>query len=169
VLDLRTQDETNQSSNVGLIAKAQVFQCPLFEHARPNWIAPVDQSPRATAARYLEMFSDGLHALVTVAAQLAHVGPGPFFVCCTAGRDRTGIVVACLLDLLDVPEEAIASDYAESDGFEPESGRSHSATILEFFGLLRRYHGSTLRMLRSSGLPPEVVEVLRRDLLVPAS
>jgi protein-tyrosine phosphatase len=167
ILDLRTRDEARRSSNLGSVAGAQVFHQPLFDAARPNWIAPHDQNPRATAERYFEMLSDGLYVLATVAAQLAQARAVPFLVCCTAGRDRTGIVVACLLDLLDVSDEAISSDYAESDSFDPQSGRSQADTILEFLGLLRGHHGSTLQMLRSRGLPQNVVGILRKELLVP--
>ena len=44
-------------------------------------------------------------------ALVAEPGNRPLVVHCTAGKDRTGIVVALLLDLLDVDHEVIVADY----------------------------------------------------------
>jgi protein-tyrosine phosphatase len=41
----------------------------------------------------------------------------PMLLHCTAGKDRTGVVVALLLSLLGVSREVIAQDYAKSDVF----------------------------------------------------
>ncbi len=55
------------------------------------------------------------HVSVMVDALLA--GDTPMLVHCTAGKDRTGVVVALFLDLLGVPREAIVADYGKSDIF----------------------------------------------------
>lgn len=39
----------------------------------------------------------------------------PLVVHCTAGKDRTGVIIALLLLLLDVPEETIIADYSLSN------------------------------------------------------
>lgn len=41
----------------------------------------------------------------------------PFLFHCTAGKDRTGILAALLLHLLDIPEEMIFQDYAITNHF----------------------------------------------------
>ncbi|WP_449472757.1 tyrosine-protein phosphatase [Sphingobium chungangianum] len=41
----------------------------------------------------------------------------PMLVHCTAGKDRTGVVVALFLDLLGVPRSVIVEDYRKSDIF----------------------------------------------------
>lgn len=41
-------------------------------------------------------------------------GATPAVINCTAGKDRTGVAVALLLDLLGVPREAILADYLKS-------------------------------------------------------
>lgn len=46
---------------------------------------------------------------------LSHQGTYPTLVHCTQGKDRTGIIVALLLFLLDVPLEAISYDYTMSE------------------------------------------------------
>lgn len=42
----------------------------------------------------------------------------PVLIHCTAGRDRTGVVVAAILDALQLPTEAIRQEHALSTGVE---------------------------------------------------
>ncbi len=44
-------------------------------------------------------------------------GETPVLIHCTAGKDRTGVLVALLLLLLDVPGEHVVEDYLHSDIF----------------------------------------------------
>jgi protein-tyrosine phosphatase len=55
------------------------------------------------------------HLSRMAAALLAH--ETPMLVHCTAGKDRTGVVVALFLDLLGVPRPVIVQDYRKSDIF----------------------------------------------------
>lgn len=57
----------------------------------------------AALMRYLPEMVDALLA-----------GATPAVINCTAGKDRTGVAVALILDLLDVPRDAIFADYAKS-------------------------------------------------------
>jgi protein-tyrosine phosphatase len=43
---------------------------------------------------------------------------GPFLVHCTSGKDRTGIAAALVLSALEVPREAIRSDYLATSRFD---------------------------------------------------
>ena len=50
---------------------------------------------------------------------LAHPATGwPVYVHCTSGRDRTGLVVAATLLLLEVPRDVIVEEFLLSDGAE---------------------------------------------------
>jgi len=55
------------------------------------------------------------HVAPMVEALLA--GDTPMLVHCTAGKDRTGVVIALILDLLGVPRDVIDADYRRSDVF----------------------------------------------------
>jgi protein-tyrosine phosphatase len=48
---------------------------------------------------------------------LAAPGALPALVHCTAGKDRTGLVIAMTLAVLGVPDEVIAADYALSSAY----------------------------------------------------
>ena len=164
-IDLRMDAEVAQPLASLFAAEVRVLHHPLFQTARQNWIAPPDQSPKATALRYFEMLQDGLGTVAAVIAHAACPEAMPFLVSCSAGRDRTGIVVACLLDLLDVTDEAIALDYAQSDGFHPQSGRAHAETIHEFLALVRGRYDSIESMLSPLGVTLNIRQTLRRELL----
>lgn len=51
-------------------------------------------------------------AIGAVVRSLARPGALPGLVHCTAGKDRTGIVIAFVLAVIGVPDEFIAADYA---------------------------------------------------------
>src|SRR5690606_16394872 len=86
VIDLRTQAEVKESCSVVLTPGVQLLHIPLLEAVRPNWIAPADQTPRATAARYLEMLQDGIEPLRVIVTEVARADNNPFLVSCSAGR-----------------------------------------------------------------------------------
>lgn len=165
VVDLRTSLEL-QARGVrpaGLLC-AHLHR-PLFERIRPNWISPTDQGPEATAKRYLEMLSDGTETFVKTVIALSEHDAYPLAIHCAAGRDRTGIVVACVLDLIDVEDSAIASDYALSDGAVHDGSRAHPQTMLHFLTGIREQYGSTRELLSAHGVSGEVFDQLQRNLV----
>jgi ADP-ribose pyrophosphatase YjhB (NUDIX family) len=165
IIDLRTSDELQKRGVGQLGSSCTHLHYPLFETIRPNWISPTDQSPNATATRYLEMLSDGTKTLARTVIALSELDVYPLAIHCAAGRDRTGIIVACVLDLLDVEDNAIASDYALSDQALDDGGRAHSQTMLHFLTGIREQYGSTRELLRSHGVPDEEFDQLRRNLV----
>lgn len=113
-----------------------------------------------------EMLQIGLPAVVRIVDMLSDVAARPTLVHCVAGRDRTGIVIACVLDLLDVPDEAIASDYALSSVMDDEEGRNASPdNILLLLQLVRGRFGSVREMLVLSGALPTSIDQLRVALV----
>jgi protein-tyrosine phosphatase len=83
-------------------------------------------------AFYLAMADSSPAAIATVVRAVAD--RGPVLVHCAAGKDRTGLMVALLLDLLGVPWDRIAADYARTADALPElfpalAARRHTAAL----------------------------------------
>lgn len=79
---------------------------------------PIDK-PRPTSddvvAYYHGMLADALpESWPDLFAALASVAHEPFLVCCHCGKDRTGVVVAAVLDTVGSPAADIAEDYGAS-------------------------------------------------------
>jgi putative hemolysin len=138
---------------------------PLLSSFRSHWIQPSDQRPEATASRYLEMIEQGLPSIGRILRLFVESPWRPTLIHCTAGRDRTGIVIAFLLDLLEVSEEVIAADYALSDGATEDGARAQGETMLHLLELIRKQHTSTREMLLRTGVTSRYVDQLR-DLLL---
>jgi protein-tyrosine phosphatase len=103
---------------------------------------------------YLAWLDDSGWAFAAAVRELARPGALPGLVHCTAGKDRTGLVIAMVLDLLGVDDNVILDDYLESnvtlfDGPErlanhriyPEYLRRAVAHIRERFGSVAGYLG----------------------------
>ncbi|CAN0229905.1 unnamed protein product [Ectocarpus sp. 12 AP-2014] len=60
----------------------------------------------------LQYSGDGINRVLRLLASKEH---HPVALYCTAGKDRTGLVIALTLAVLGVPDEAIVDDYAKSD------------------------------------------------------
>jgi protein-tyrosine phosphatase len=93
------------------------------EHARladvtELWMPLVpdfENCPDSPDGSYRFMAVRGAPTIGAVLARLAEPGALPALVHCTAGKDRTGIVVAALLNTLGVPIEQIHADYLRSN------------------------------------------------------
>lgn len=120
----------------------------------------------------------------------------PLLIHCTAGKDRTGFVIAVLLGVLGVPPSAIRADYLHSNHSAGHLRRNAKLQLLlrELLGMtpaplavdaltmalpeyldaaldeLRRAHGSVERYLgEACGVGPAMQERLRQRLLEPAA
>ncbi|MFJ2767900.1 tyrosine-protein phosphatase [Streptomyces sp. NPDC087300] len=80
----------------------------------------VDPGPYL-AERYLEVAHDGVKeirgALDVIAASAADEAPVIFH--CASGKDRTGLIAALVLALLDVPHDVITDDFTLTDQAAP--------------------------------------------------
>ena len=64
--------------------------------------------------RYLVMLNRRQHAFCRIFNSIAEAEGGLLFHC-FAGKDRTGVVAAMLLEMADVPPDQIAKDFGETD------------------------------------------------------
>lgn len=115
----------------------------------------------------------------------------PALVHCSAGKDRTGVIVAMVLDVLGVPRDLVVSDYALTQRFRPNRVELHSAKLdslgipLDAVRVLfeappeameatlahvdEEYGGSRSYFLEQCGLVPADLQALERNLLGPAT
>jgi hypothetical protein len=92
--------------------------------------AAADYGPEQVAVRYRHYTRDGTEGFVQAYRDISHAAPAaytrvfrhlaqdrpsPCLVHCTAGKDRTGVLVALLKLLVGVPREEIAYEYSLTD------------------------------------------------------
>ncbi|MGW7364401.1 tyrosine-protein phosphatase [Streptomyces sp. NPDC054841] len=177
-------------------AKGKVPEAERFTYAnlsiehRPYDQASIDPAVdpwRFLADRFAEVTEDGF-AEIRQAIELIAEDEGPLVFHCTSGKDRTGLIAALVLTLLDVSEEQILADFAltelATEGLTadwraanpdrvlkwPAYGRA-PAEIMElvFAGLSARY-GSVHGYLKDRvGITDDVVTRLRARLLTGGS
>jgi protein-tyrosine phosphatase len=181
VLDLRTSEEAENAPSALDGASVRSCHVPLLR------AEDFDGLPPELAEVYRRMVDNRGAALARAIGMLAKADALPGLVHCSAGKDRTGLVVALVLDLLGVPDEIIAADYATSaENLDTEAGRvvsqiqaitggyrvdlgllgSPPELILEALARVRGHAGSVAGYLVRHGLPPDAIEGLRRALVV---
>jgi protein tyrosine/serine phosphatase len=139
VIDLREPSEVGTATLSGV----DRVHVPFLVSMQSRDFQPIDRSPAATAWRYYEYLTEGKTSVLEVMRRLATSRAEPTMVHCVAGRDRTGIVTACLLGALGVPDEQIALDYAASLVMDDDEGRrAHPDNILHLLRIIRERHGS---------------------------
>lgn len=117
---------------------------------------------------------------------IVEAAPGGVLIHCHAGKDRTGMVIALLLGLVGVPDEAIAEDYALSDScleayYEAELKKAKSEderermmkgriytlpeNILGVLAHLEKTYGGVEPYLFQCGLEARTLQAVRERLL----
>jgi protein-tyrosine phosphatase len=106
---------------------------------------------------------------------------------CTAGKDRTGIVAALVLDVSGVPDDVIAADYVLTERsherstayirehepdfhallaqIPPERRGVSGDNILGFLDVIRAEHGSAAGFLEHVGVAAAELDALRDELV----
>lgn len=108
VLDLRSEHELLAHPHP-LAATAGYQSLPLID---PVAEARVDVHRLAgLGAVYSSSLQRNAKNIAAVFRALASTSTGPVVVSCRAGRDRTGMVVALLLDLAGVPRDLVVEDH----------------------------------------------------------
>ena len=121
---------------------------------------------------YLAWLDGSGHAFADAVHALAEPGALPALVHCTAGKDRTGVLVALLLDVLGVAEKAIVADYLVSnERLTTDPGDitfQHPISEELISGSLahvRARYGSAEGYLLAHGVSGEEIAALREGLL----
>jgi protein-tyrosine phosphatase len=187
IVDLRTKAETELS---GLVFPVPRYRYSVLHEGRLGQEPFPSDDPAELAKVYLSNIDGGRAAVKgtfdIVAADL-QAGVATLFHC-AAGRDRTGIVAALLLALVDVTYGQIAQDYVQSNrnarrvtkklaenplyanhnGARPEVILLHEQTILGFMRLLQDHFGGPEQFCLDSGVSPETIAAIRDNFVVDA-
>ncbi|WP_331253134.1 tyrosine-protein phosphatase [Micromonospora echinospora] len=107
---------------------------------------------------YAPMLDHNRHQIAAAFRAVAEAPPGGVLVHCTAGRDRTGVLVALLLTVAGVAAEDIAADYALTDSCSPQPMR-HTLAHLD------QRHGGVRAYLLAAGVGAEALAAVRERLL----
>ncbi len=186
VIDLRHDHETQQSPNTFADSEAvRYVNVSLFAGLAPDRV-PIGVIPTLTEM-YIEILDSSRDQIREAVLPFADEGAG--LVHCTAGKDRTGIIVALLLDLAGVDRETITHDYALTDVYlEPmrDAFREHARTagidmvqyehmiscqpdyITAFLDHLTERYGGAEAYLLKAGLSAREVAAIRDNLTEPA-
>lgn len=109
IIDIRDPDELRARPNVFAGSQQVTYRWrPLWDGPPPDGTVP-DLS--GGYRRELDLRGE---QLADICRELLQSEALPALIHCAGGRDRTGVVVALLLALLDVPSEVIVTDYALS-------------------------------------------------------
>lgn len=181
VIDLRSQRET--AAEPAPVHPATV-RLPLLD----GDAMAMDTVPTLTALYHNLLDTSGA-AFARVARIVAGQTDGPALVHCTAGKDRTGLAVALLLDSVGVDRDAIVADYARSEtqlgtdwadrmmsAVQDMGGpatpeirflvtRSPGPVMRDTLALIDSRYGGSARYLTAHGLDAQTLEGLAGRLL----
>jgi protein-tyrosine phosphatase len=163
VIDLRTPLERQEEPN--RLAAAAGLEG--VRELRVELLATLNDLPSNSVGMYQHLVERCGCGIVAVLEELARPGALPALVHCLVGKDRTGLTVALLLDLLGVDRTKIVADYIESNlGLGSKAHTLVQAEVMEatLADLDKRY-GSPQGYLVEHGLADETVKALRAALL----
>jgi protein-tyrosine phosphatase len=178
VIDLRTQLEVDIAPSP---LSGRVTHVPVLTGDLQG--LPLDL--RTLYGYFIDQCGEQIAAAI---AELAGDDTMPALVHCSAGKDRTGVVIALVLAVLGVPDELIAADYALSAVYldptqTPAIGQLRASTglgdelvsglltsppelIMDVLDTIRERAGSVDSYLRAHGLPRDAIGRLRSALIV---
>jgi len=190
IIDLRTPGEVEHTGR-GLLGDEVIGYHHLAVVQRGGGEAVGAPAPAGDdlAERYLWYLDTGRHALVEALALVADPANHPLVFHCTAGKDRTGVLAALVLDILGVDREVIVADYViTADRLElvldrirtdptysagmskvPASRFTVEAGTMErFLDELHAAYGGARSWALGAGVSPTDLDRMRRVLLEPA-
>ncbi len=112
IIDLRSVGETLQAPNV--FATSSLVDYHNIPLSPPTSVENF-KLPQDLVDLYTTVLDSCQSAIRTVFDVLLASTHRPCLVHCTAGKDRTGIIVALILGAIGVPDETIVADYALTD------------------------------------------------------
>jgi len=179
LVDLRSDVERELAGLFRWPAATRTHHIPLMGEAAPA----LNDRPLADLYRHMLAASGRLIAEV---ATIVAAAPGPVLVQCSAGKDRTGVVIAVMLMAAGVEREHVVADYTATavnmpavlarmaarlgwdmppfDDLPPLLREAPPAAIATVTDLVSREPGGAARWLVGQGMSPADLDRLRAKL-----
>jgi protein-tyrosine phosphatase len=187
VIDLRSRVELERTGRGPLEATDIAWlHAPLSHSDAGVQVLPPALVEGDLGRHYSESLAERTDTLVEIITHLAAAENLPAVFHCTAGKDRTGMVAALVLSLVDVDDEVIVEDYALTDdrmalvierirssGDFPEQlapaaariARAEASSMHTFLAAVARTYGDATGWARSAGIADDVIASLRAVLV----
>jgi protein-tyrosine phosphatase len=183
IVDLRHAGELERAPNVFAQALDLTYLHLSILEDDPINGGPATSSPSMEIG-YRRYLDERQAQFAAVFLAMAEPDRFPLVVHCTAGKDRTGLVVALLLGLAGVADEQIAEDYALSAGYleprlaeirarylregrDPSRLESPAPVMRSTLAHLHARYGGIPSYLRHIGVPEPALAALRETLVEP--
>ncbi|RGE19212.1 tyrosine-protein phosphatase [Leucobacter sp. wl10] len=185
IIDLRDGEELRQAPSA-LDPAVETVHVPILEGAA----IPSDRPAPRLRDVYRSIATDRVGALVGAVRLIADAPDGGVLVHCTAGKDRTGMVVAVALTAVGVSREHVLADYAASaenlagewvdrmiaeatarfagpidDTLRELIASSPSDALADALELIDRRYGGAEQMLIAGGFDDDALSRLQRRLV----
>lgn len=159
LIDLRLPAEVD-NEGYGLLAAAPISRINLpvgkaEEAANPAALLP-DAIRYDLVALYRELLAGSVQSLVSAIRHIADPNRHAVVFHCAAGKDRTGVLTAMVLDAVGVPAAAIAADYALTD--------ERMQRVRDRLDALPTYHGLPPLHTGILGVDPDTMLEFLADL-----
>ncbi|MGB8019762.1 MAG: tyrosine-protein phosphatase [Candidatus Nanopelagicales bacterium] len=186
VIDLRSRLEAAQDKSVHPLPEALIVRVPIHGGSRSSF---VEDGHISLESLYRQVLLDSAWSLTAAVSMIAESCDRPVLVHCTAGKDRTGLVVALTLEAVGVDRSAVIADYTQSalnlDGewidrtvttllsrgvpisprlFEVLGGAPDHA-MSRILNWLDKQYGSAAEFLFAHGMGEDAVDSLRSKLV----
>jgi protein-tyrosine phosphatase len=182
VIDLRTRPELLGPHPLADVAAVHLI--PLGATLAPALATAQTDDPDLSFA-YRHLVRDAAAEIANIVTLVA-TGPGPVLVHCTAGKDRTGIVIAVLLRAIGVRRADILTDYLRTEANLPRLWAAlraagvpepHNRALMGVQGNaleavlddVDAAAGGAAGWLIGHGVDPQELRLLRRRLLSPVA
>jgi hypothetical protein len=190
IVDLRTAAELERTGRGPLGPEPIDYRhLSVIQDAEGEAVAALAPAGEDLSERYLWYLDVGRRPLVDALTLLSVPASLPLVFHCAAGKDRTGVLAALVLDILGVDPEVIVADYVITAGrMELIMGRYRSdpafakqmaqvppgrfgveeVTMAGFLAELHDRFGGARAWAVASGLAPEQLDKMEELLLEPA-
>ena len=144
VIDLRSDAEADLIPSAWDQTGAELVRAPIpegVEGTETDFIKLLRSgeitrfSPQDLGGWYRDVFERRANVFGFAIGRLAAEGGLPALIHCHAGKDRTGLLIALVLEVVGVPRELVIQDYALTDGYRGHIAEGHLKPFVSTLGL----------------------------------